>query len=167
MMSALVLLSLTEGCKAQEEPVRSKVAIVGAGIGGTTSAYYLRKLLTDTYDMEEINLNVTIFERGSVGGRAIDVDIAGHTYEPGPYIVHPRNKIINDFLHEFELESMERDYPFVSGWERNRFSILKDNKLIFQQWQTFTSLQFYWRYGFQNLYRLNQHVKHILSNFEW
>ncbi|KAK7679107.1 hypothetical protein QCA50_017866 [Cerrena zonata] len=54
---------------------RERIAIIGAGAGGSSAAYYLQRFSPGKYD-------VTIFEKSdSVGGRSTTVDVKGHKVE--------------------------------------------------------------------------------------
>ena len=64
--------------------------IVGAGIGGTSAAYFLRELFGD-------NVDIDIFEKGQVGGRLAAVKISDHFYNAGGTIIHPANSYMVNF----------------------------------------------------------------------
>ena len=85
-------------------------AIIGAGIGGTTSAYYLRELFGDRAHIE-------IFEPGEVGGRLATVAIDGHEYEAGGSIIHPGNQYMVNFTR------------ILGGWKRAN-TILADEPIV-------------------------------------
>lgn len=79
------------------------LAIVGAGIGGTAAAYYLRQEFGPA-------VKIDVFEAGTVGGRLATENIQGQDYETGGSIIHPLNlhmKHFVDRLGEFSL-------PFIS-----------------------------------------------------
>lgn len=64
-------------------------AIVGAGIGGTSCAFFLRQLLGDS-------ANITVFEMGHVGGRLATIEMAGFRYEAGGSIIHQKNQLMKN-----------------------------------------------------------------------
>lgn len=67
------------------------VAIVGAGIGGTAAAYFLRQEFG-------ASVKIDIFEPGNVGGRLATENIAGGEYETGGAIIHPLNLHMKHFV---------------------------------------------------------------------
>ena len=66
-------------------------AIIGGGIGGGATAYFLRQQFGP-------DLDVTVFERGRIGGRLATVKIAGNTYEVGGSVIHPDNKLMTGLV---------------------------------------------------------------------
>ena len=69
------------------------LAIIGAGIGGTSAAHFLRKKFG-------ASCSITIFEEKEVGGRLATIKMAGKEYEVGGSIIHSANKLMTDFLEE-------------------------------------------------------------------
>lgn len=69
----------------------SSEAVVGAGIGGTAAAYYLRQEFGS-------GVKIDVFEPGAVGGRLATVKIGDHEYETGGAIIHPLNLHMKHFL---------------------------------------------------------------------
>ena len=66
-------------------------AIIGGGVGGGATAYFLRQHFGP-------DLDVTVFERGRIGGRLATVKIAGKTYEVGGSVIHPDNKLMTGLV---------------------------------------------------------------------
>ena len=69
------------------------LAIIGAGIGGTSAAHFLRKKFGGS-------CSITIFEEKEVGGRLATINMAGKEYEVGGSIIHSANKLMTNFLEE-------------------------------------------------------------------
>ena len=67
------------------------LAIIGAGIGGSSSAHFLRNKFGETVEEGEEDVEISVFESGIVGGRLATVEIGGHTYEAGGSVIHPAN----------------------------------------------------------------------------
>ena len=65
-------------------------AIVGAGVGGTSAAYFLRELFGN-------NVDIDIFEKGQVGGRLALLKMGEHYYNAGGTIIHPQNMYMVNF----------------------------------------------------------------------
>lgn len=66
-------------------------AVVGAGIGGTATAYYLRQEFG-------AGVKIDMFEPGTVGGRMATVKIGNYEYETGGAIIHPLNLHMKHFI---------------------------------------------------------------------
>lgn len=71
-------------------------AIVGAGIGGTSSAYYLRKKFGK-------DVKIDVFEREEVGGRLATLKVQGHDYEAGGSVIHPLNLHMKRFVKDLGM----------------------------------------------------------------
>ena len=69
-------------------------AIVGAGVGGTSAAYFLKELFGD-------NVVIDIFEKGQVGGRLALMKMGDHYYNAGGTIIHPQNMYMVNFTEMF------------------------------------------------------------------
>ena len=67
-----------------------RVGIVGAGVGGSSTAYQLRQLLGE-------DVEIVVFEKGKVGGRVTTIDVDGQSFEAGGTIIHPRNQYMENF----------------------------------------------------------------------
>ena len=74
----------------------ARVAIVGAGVGGCSAAYFLRKL-----GGENLDIHVWQREGSPVGGRTAVIKLDGHSYESGGAVIHSSNKYLVDFAKEF------------------------------------------------------------------
>lgn len=71
----------------------SGVAVVGAGIGGSATAHFLRQ-----HFGPEVQLDV--FEKGDVGGRLATVTVNHHDYESGGSIIHSLNLHMQEFVKQ-------------------------------------------------------------------
>jgi len=63
---------------------------VGAGIGGTSTAHFMRELFGTEAEID-------IFEKGKIGDRLATVNIEGNKYESGGAIIHPDNLYMVNF----------------------------------------------------------------------
>jgi prenylcysteine oxidase / farnesylcysteine lyase len=70
------------------------IAIIGAGIGGTSTAYFLSEI-------KGLEPEIDVYSKDPVGGRLATITIAGHEYETGGSILHPRNKYMRLFSEKF------------------------------------------------------------------
>lgn len=91
-----------ESFKIETGENAEKIAIIGAGAGGATAAYYLQKFT-------EYGYNITIFEKSNyVGGRTMTVplyDNSTHVVELGASIFVSANKILSTAVKDFGLET--------------------------------------------------------------
>lgn len=74
--------------------------IVGAGIGGSSVAYWLRQSFG-----EHVQLDIYTDET-RVGGRLATMQIDGKDYEIGGSIIHPDNYYMIEWLREFGMCSL-------------------------------------------------------------
>ena len=66
-------------------------AVVGAGIGGSATAYFLRKEFGAA-------VKIDVFEPETVGGRLATVKIGEQEYETGGSVIHPLNLHMKHFI---------------------------------------------------------------------
>lgn len=67
--------------------------MVGAGIGGTAAAFYLRQEFG-------AGAKIDVYEPGDVGGRLATVKIGDHEYEMGGAVIHPLNLHMKHFIEK-------------------------------------------------------------------
>lgn len=68
------------------------IAVIGAGIGGSSSSHFLRELFGP-------EATIDVFEASDrIGGRLDTIEIAGKSFESGGSIIHPDNKYMGDFV---------------------------------------------------------------------
>lgn len=65
--------------------------MIGAGIGGTAAAFYLREEFGPS-------VKIDVFEPGDVGGRLATVKIGDYEYETGGSLIHPLNLHMKHFI---------------------------------------------------------------------
>ena len=61
-----------------------RIAVVGAGIGGTAAAHFMSQLMPEA--------RLDLYESGLVGGRLATATVAGRQYEIGGGFIHPENR---------------------------------------------------------------------------
>ena len=78
-----------------EELPPAKIAIIGAGIGGSFAAKFLR-------ENGGKNLDIRVFaKKGSeIGGRTAVCQIGDHVYETGACVIHSSNKHLVDLAKD-------------------------------------------------------------------
>lgn len=75
----------------------ARVAIIGAGVGGCMTAYFLREM-----PLGGRNLDIHVYSAdGRVGGRTDVVELDGQLYESGGSTLHTCNKYLLDAAKEF------------------------------------------------------------------
>ena len=70
-------------------------AVVGAGIGGTSAAYFLRQLFGSDVDIDVFESNHRIC------GRVANVKLGSHFYESGAAILHAKNMYCKTIAHMY------------------------------------------------------------------
>lgn len=133
----------------QDQP--RKIAVVGAGIGGTAAAYYLRQEFG-------AGVKIDVFEPGTVGGRLATVKIGDHEYETGGSVIHPLNLHMKHFIDKIGL-AQRKDVP-------SKMAIFNGRDLMFEEsdWFIINFLRMLWRYGFSFL-RMQMWVESVLDKF--
>lgn len=143
-----------------------RVAVIGAGSGGSSSAYYLRKFA----DLSDIPVNITVFERASyVGGRSTTVNVFDDpTYpvELGASIFVEVNRNLVEAAKEFGLNvnSATQDRPNESEdslgiWDGERFVFKLSGS---SDWWNIAKLL--WKYGWAPV-RTHNLMKNTVKKF--
>ncbi|XP_055473616.1 prenylcysteine oxidase 1 [Psammomys obesus] len=147
----LLLCGLGSLASAESRAPPDKIAIVGAGIGGTSSAYYLRKKFGK-------DVKIDVFEREEVGGRLATMKVQGHDYEAGGSVIHPLNLHMKRFVKELGLSSIPASGGLVGVYD--------GKSLVFEEssWFIINMIKLVWRYGFQSL-RMHMWVEDLLDKF--
>lgn len=71
-------------------------AVIGAGIGGTATAHFLRQHFGP-------EVRIDVFEKQEVGGRLATVTVNSQAYETGGSIIHSLNLHMQDFMKQLGL----------------------------------------------------------------
>ncbi|RPA73237.1 Prenylcysteine oxidase [Ascobolus immersus RN42] len=140
-----------------------KVAIIGAGSAGASTAYYLRRFATNA----SIPLDITVFERSDfVGGRSTTVnayDDADHPIELGASIFVEVNANLVSATEELGLDVVDLErVPRDEGEEREfsaNFAVYNGEEMVFTMpyidgkkdaW--WNNIKVLWRYGMAPIY---------------
>lgn len=128
-----------------------KIAIIGAGIGGTSAAYYLRQKFGK-------DVKIDIYERGEVGGRLATLTVQGQEYEAGGSVIHPLNLHMKRFVKDLGLSTVQSSGGLVG--------VSNGETLVFEEssWLIINIIKLIWQYGFQPL-RLHMWVEDIFDKF--
>lgn len=94
MVVCLLLLSLLDLSQATVP----SIAIVGGGIGGASTSYFLNQLYGG-------KVKITVFERDDVlGGRLREMNIGGKSYDSGGSIIHSSNLYAKTLTEKVNLK---------------------------------------------------------------
>ncbi|KAM6221157.1 prenylcysteine oxidase 1 [Rhynchocyon petersi] len=140
------------GTVDEQAPVNRLVcAVIGAGIGGTSAAYYLRQKFGS-------DVKIDLFERGEVGGRLATLTVEGQEYESGGSVIHPLNLHMKRFVKELGLSTVKGSDGLMG--------IYNGENLVFEEshWFVINVLKLVWHYGFQFL-RKHMWVEDVLDKF--
>lgn len=115
----LTFLNLSQAQPPSDAPLSSTVCIIGAGIGGSSVAHFIRKYSPDLTPTTKIR----VFERNTiVGGRIATVNVAGETFEAGASILHPKNLHAVNYTKLLNLKAREPSSGFsLAIWDGNKF----------------------------------------------
>lgn len=127
------------------------IAVIGAGIGGTAAAYYLRQEFGP-------GVKIDVFESDTVGGRLATVKIGDHEYETGGSVIHPLNLHMKHFIEKLGIP-VRKEVP-------SRMAIFDGKEFVFEEsdWFILNFFRMLWRYGFQFI-RMQMWVESVLDKF--
>ncbi|KAF2738016.1 Prenylcysteine oxidase [Polyplosphaeria fusca] len=149
---------------APEMP-RKRVAIIGAGAGGASTAFHLSQNAKDA----GIPTDITIFERSShIGGRTTTVNAWSDPTTPielGASIFVEVNTILHDAAKHFNLSTSSAEIPKAEGmpdlgvWNGEEFVLITSNE---DGW--WEKAKLLWRYGLAPI-RTNSLMKSTVGKF--
>nr|XP_056716074.1 prenylcysteine oxidase 1 [Euleptes europaea] len=142
--------ALSSGAHEWRHPPQ-RIAVIGAGIGGTSAAYFLRQKFGK-------DVQIDVFERGAVGGRLATINLEGEDYEAGGSVIHPLNLHMKHFVKELGL-SVPKSQGGLMG-------IYNGDEFVFEEssWYVWNIVKLIWRYGLNPL-RMYMWVEDILDKF--
>lgn len=129
---------------------KPKIAIIGSGICGASSAYYLSQTFP--------NLDITVFEKSShVGGRMAEVFYRDTHAELGAGIYIEANRNLVELAKKFNCPS--------TLFDRNRRTICWDGEsILYKSNVWFSKIRLVYNYGW-SLFRLYRYLHSKLSEF--
>ncbi|KAL2094609.1 hypothetical protein ACEWY4_009328 [Coilia grayii] len=129
----------------------SRIAVIGAGIGGTATAHFLRQHFGP-------EVRIDVFEKGTVGGRLATVTVNHHDYESGGSIIHSLNLHMQDFVKQLGLKYRRN----VAG----KTAVFNGHEFILEEtdWYLLDLFRLWWRYGISFI-RLQMWVEEIMEKF--
>ncbi|KAL0939724.1 prenylcysteine oxidase [Colletotrichum truncatum] len=151
-LSALLSAISLTGVPATEVEVATvdsnvkQVAIIGAGAGGSSAAYYLQQYA----EAEGLPVNITVFEKTNhIGGRTLTVEAYDNPLEQvelGASIFIEANHILYNASHRFGLPLKEPESGsdgFLGIWDGEKFVYTQDDS----SWQWWNLAKLFWKYG--------------------
>ncbi|XP_065143309.1 prenylcysteine oxidase 1-like [Paramisgurnus dabryanus] len=129
----------------------TKIAVIGAGIGGTATAHFLRQHFGP-------EVRIDVFEKNSVGGRLATVTVNHQDYESGGSIIHSLNLHMQDFVQQLGLKYRKS----VAG----KTAVFNGEEFILSEsdWYLLDLFRLWWRYGISFI-RLQMWVEEIMEKF--
>lgn len=139
----------------------------GAGSGGSSAAYYLKRFASD----ENIRINITVYERSSyIGGRSTTVDVYDDPTQPvelGASIFVKANRNLVAAAEEFGLltkgvgGARAKESPVILGiWNGKEF-VFRQNYGDYYWWNV---AKLFWKYGWAPM-RLRKLMKETVGKF--
>lgn len=124
------------------------LAVVGAGIGGCSAAYFARKLLP--------GINVTIYEsQDRIGGRILTYNAAGCHIELGAAFFNRINRTLLEIVRTERLKTAPVERMDFAVWNGSKF-VSRSNK---ESWVTFLKLLTKYKLSLMRTYFLLREVR--------
>lgn len=152
-----------DSSQQQQQPRR--IAIIGAGAAGASTAYHLRQFA----DQDGVAVNITLFEKTDrIGGRTLTAhafDDPNQPVELGASIFVEVNAILWNAASEFSLPLIpaggnDDDGGLLGIWDGDKFVYTQDDRSY--GWWNLVKL--FWKYGTAP-YRANKLMQATISRF--
>ncbi|KAI1301761.1 Prenylcysteine oxidase [Halotydeus destructor] len=132
-----------------------KVAIIGGGVGGSATAYFINRLIGDSVEID-------LYEKSErIGGRVYALPFQQNKYEAGGSILHPRNIYATALMEKFGLKKSH------GCSESGLAGIYNGKDFVFEEsrYNSINIVKLLWRYGL-SLPRMQSLVKRMLDLFD-
>nr|XP_057943245.1 prenylcysteine oxidase-like [Doryrhamphus excisus] len=151
LLAALMTLCSAAASTHADGAPPSKIAVVGAGIGGSATAHFLRQHFGP-------EVQVDVYEKGEVGGRLATVTVNQYDYESGGSVIHSLNLHMQDFVKQLGLKYRRN----VAG----KTAVFNSEEVILEEtdWYLLDLFRLWWRYGISFI-RLQMWVEEIMEKF--
>ncbi|RXM95323.1 Prenylcysteine oxidase-like [Acipenser ruthenus] len=126
-------------------------AVIGAGIGGTATAHFLRQHFGQ-------DVEIHVYEKGKVGGRLATVTVNNQEYESGGSVIHSLNLHMQDFVKLLGLK-YRKNFPRKTAVFNGEHFLLEET-----DWYLLDLFRLWWRYGISFI-RLQMWVEEIMEKF--
>ncbi|CAM9810990.1 unnamed protein product, partial [Laminaria digitata] len=139
-----------------DSPEKSSVAVIGAGIGGSTAAYFLREALGD-------EVEIVVFDSANkAGGRTDHFAYDGRTLETGASVIYTGNAHLFNLTERVNLKRVDaakQEGPQTGLWDGERFVLTTTERGLANL------MRMAWRYG-MSLLTLRSMVYDAMAKFE-
>uniref|UniRef100_A0A8C2Y9K4 Prenylcysteine oxidase 1 like n=1 Tax=Coturnix japonica TaxID=93934 RepID=A0A8C2Y9K4_COTJA len=135
---------------AARAPPRS-IAVVGAGLGGSSVAYFLQQHFGPQVQLD-------VYEQGGVGGRLATVTVNKQQYESRAASIHALSLHMQDFVKTLGLRQ-RREVPGKSAVFSGEHFVLEET-----DWYLLNLFRLWWHYGISFL-RLQMWVEEVMEKF--
>ena len=130
---------------------RPRIAILGAGLGGTGAAYFLH---------ERLAADIHVFKQKdeAVGGRAYVIQVDGRDYEAGGSVFHISNQYMMSLSDQFGLQKRIEPDGKLGVYDGSGFTYLDTG------WPFVKYLKLLYRYG-TKIFFINSYISSMLDKF--
>ena len=130
---------------------RPRIAILGAGMGGTGAAYFLH---------ERLAADIHVFKQKdeSVGGRAHTLKVDGRDYEAGGSIFHISNQYLMSLSDQFGLHKRSEPNGKLGIYDGKEFAYIDTG------WPLVKYFKLVYRYGMK-LFFISSYISSMLDKF--
>uniref|UniRef100_A0A8D0G6W1 L-amino-acid oxidase n=1 Tax=Sphenodon punctatus TaxID=8508 RepID=A0A8D0G6W1_SPHPU len=153
LLSALAIGMMLAGSSsaAAGDAPPGKIAVVGAGIGGSAVAHFLQQHFGPQVQLD-------VYEKDSVGGRLAMVTVNKQQYECGGASIHSLNLHMQDFVKLLGLRHRRE----VAG----KSAIFSGEHFVLEEtdWYLLNLFRLWWHYGIGFL-RLQMWVEEVMEKF--
>jgi prenylcysteine oxidase/farnesylcysteine lyase len=144
--------------KFKEPEKKIQIAILGAGISGCASAYFLKQAFDNRVEL-------CVFEKSDlIGGRMATFEYHDRLYESGGTVLHPMNLYMQKFLSICGLSKIEKGRKLDEY-----FGMYDSNGILFETngkyFGLFDKFRFFSYFGLLNLFRFKNWVKNLTNDF--
>ncbi|XP_056667577.1 prenylcysteine oxidase-like isoform X2 [Monodelphis domestica] len=149
--AALLLITLVASAAASRDTPPRKIAVVGAGIGGSAAAHFLQQLFGP-------RVQIDVYEKGTVGGRLATITVNKQQYESGGASFNSFSLHMQDFVKLLGLKQRRE----IAG----KSAIFGGEHLILEEtdWYLLNLFRIWWHYGISFL-RLQMWVEEVMEKF--
>ncbi|XP_045681506.1 prenylcysteine oxidase-like [Phyllostomus hastatus] len=149
LLAALATLLAAAATGGDARP--SKIAVVGAGIGGSAVTHFLQQHFG-------ARVQIDVFEKGTVGGRLATISVNKQHYESGAASFHSLSLHMQDFVKHLGLKHRRE----VVG----RSAIFGGENFVLEEtdWYLLNLFRLWWHYGISFL-RLQMWVEEVMEKF--
>ncbi|KAM9254203.1 prenylcysteine oxidase 1-like isoform 1-T1 [Dugong dugon] len=149
LLAALAALLAAAAAGGDAPP--GKIAVVGAGIGGSAVAHFLQQHFGP-------RVQIDVYEKGTVGGRLATISVNKQHYESGAASFHSLSLHMQDFVKLLGLRHRRE----VVG----RSAIFGGEHFVLEEtdWYLLNLFRLWWHYGISFL-RLQMWVEEVMEKF--